>query len=104
MPYRIRRIIHPLVIKLPALKIKLRLIKENAYKLKENGSVIFACNHACFYDTTAALQSIGRHAYVLGGKQRLYAADRFFVWLNGAIWVNRTDQRGRAKAKEKIIR
>lgn len=67
-----------------------------------NVNVIYAVNHSCMDDFPLTCEVVGRHTYVLVGKQRLRLTDRMCFRLNGVIYVDRKDKRSRMKAGKSI--
>lgn len=69
-----------------------------------NANAIFAINHSCRYDMPIVGQAIGRHAYVLVGKQNLDLLDRIFFRLNGVIYVDRMDKESKKAATNAMLK
>lgn len=80
------------------------LIVDNAYAPKSGMPIIFAPNHSNCNDFPITTMATGRHLRVLVGKQRLGFINRFFLHLNGVIYVDRFDKEKAAKAKKRILR
>lgn len=95
----LRQRLYPLLMLLPNAKVKYRLELLNHWEAEPNKPIIFAANHSAFPDIPIALKAIGRHSYVLLGKQNLAFLDEFFFWLNGVIWVDRKKREDTAAAK-----
>lgn len=96
---RLRQLCYPLLMLLPKAKVKYRVEILNHWDAEPNKPIIFAANHSAFPDIPIALKAIGRHSYVLLGKQNLAILDEFFFWLNGVIWVDRKNREDTAAAK-----
>lgn len=99
---RLRRRLYPLLMLLPKAKVKYRVEILNRCEVLPGYPVIYAANHSAFPDIPIALKAIGRHSYVLLGKQNLAFLDEFFFWLNGVIWVDRKKREDAAAAKRGI--
>ena len=69
--------------------------------------VIFAVNHTNSFDSPIAAKAIarafGRRCYLLVGKQRLWFSDKLWFFLNGTIWVDRSDPADMASVKDTVI-
>lgn len=66
-------------------------------------NVIYAVNHSCRYDVPIVGEVVGRHTYLLVGKQRLEFIDRICFLLNGVVWVDRLDKKSKQKAYHKML-
>lgn len=95
----IRQKLYPVWMLLSKTKIKYRLQHKNEYEMLPDRPVIFAFNHSAFPDIPLAMRSIGKHSYVLLGRQRLWKTDKLFFELNGCIWVDRKDRSNTNAAK-----
>ena len=99
---KIRRFIHPLVIKIVSLS--------STYKLNITGEIpdaqtfIFVANHWCVDDIPTAAQVIRRHFYALVSDEDRYTADGIALELNGVIWTNRMDKAERQRSKDDLVR
>lgn len=96
---RLRQLCYPLLMLLPKAKVKYRVEILNHWDAEPDKPIIFAANHSAFPDIPIALKAIGRHSYVLLGKQNQAILDEFFFWLNGVIWVDRKKREDTAAAK-----
>ena len=96
LPYR-------LLLQLAKTKNAFKMVTENAYHPMQNVPIIFAVNHSNCYDFPITATAVGRHVYVLVGKQRLGFLDRFFFSLNGVIYADRLNKNDTTAAKKAII-
>lgn len=99
----IRKIAHPFMLALAQTKIKYKLKKENKYTADKNKPIIFAVNHTNSQDIPLACTAIGRHSYLLIGKQNLEPMDEMFFNLNGAIYVDRMDKADKKHSKDAMV-
>ena len=104
----VRLIIHPLLLKMAAPKIRYKVEKCCEYNGKtmfftKDRPIIFACNHSTSYDVPIAFSAIGEHAYLFAGKQPLEAVDELFFNLNGTIYVDRKNKEDMKLSKEAMI-
>ena len=68
-----------------------------------DGAVIFACNHSNMHDIPTAMKVVGRHAYLLASDEVKNKLGGLMFWLNGVVWVSRTDKAQRARAKREAV-
>lgn len=101
IPAKIRKCIHPVLLKLIKRQRKHQLHILNTHPPIE-GNAVYAVNHSCKYDMPYASEIIDRHTYVLAGKQSLDLIDRIAFFLNGVIYVDRKSRQGKADAKRKM--
>lgn len=104
---RLRDIIHPFVLILTKSRVKFKVIWEQPPTPLMDKPVIFAVNHTNSFDSPIAAKAIsrvfGRRCYLLVGKQRLWFSDKLWFFLNGTIWVDRTDPADLSAVKDIII-
>lgn len=104
---RLRDIIHPFVLILTKSRVKFQVIWEQPPASLMDKPIIFAVNHTNSFDSPIAAKAIsrvfGRRCYLLVGKQRLWFSDKLWFFLNGTIWVDRTDPADIAAVKDTII-
>ncbi len=88
------------------LAIKRKVIIESFPELEKNIPYIFASTHSFDEDIIAGLSCIDRNAYVLLGTtdQIEHNPQMYAAWLNGMIYVDRTDRDSRKSAVEKMVR
>lgn len=81
-----------------------KIIVENYPKLESNTPYIFASTHGFSNDIIACLATIDRSAYLLMGStnQVEYNKLMYFAWLNGFIYVDRTDSYSRKSSVDKM--
>ena len=102
MKNTIHKILYQLLLVLFKVQRKHRLhILNNAPDLKKNA--IYAVNHSCKHDMPIACEVIGRHVFVLVGKQQLNLIDKICLCLNGVIYVDRKDRKSKRNAKKVMI-
>lgn len=71
----IQRTYHPILIAI--MKKQRQYTLHNINELpKVEGNYLIVANHSCRYDFPIVSEVVGRHAYVLVGKQRLEVLDR----------------------------
>lgn len=82
------------------------IIVDNYPKLEKDVPYIFAATHGFSNDIIACLASIDRSAYLLIGStnQIEYNKLMYAAWLNGFIYVDRTDPKSRREALDKMER
>lgn len=101
MKNAIHKVLHPVLSALIKTQRKHQLhIMNEAPLIKENA--IYAVNHSCKHDFPIAGEVIGRHTFVLVGKQNLKLVDRICFYINGVIYVDRKDGQSRRKTKKKL--
>lgn len=99
----IRKIAHPFLLALAQTKIKYKLKKENKYTIDKTKPIIFAVNHSNCQDIPLACTAIGKHGYLLIGKQNLEPMDELFFDINGAIYVDRMNKEDKSKSKDAMV-
>lgn len=99
-----RERLYPLLMFLTKAKVKYRVEVVNACCPVPDRPIIYAANHSAFSDGPIALRSIGKHTYILVGKQNLGFLDKLFFALNGTIWVDRQNRESRAEAKATLMK
>lgn len=99
----LRKIAHPFLLALAQTKITYKLKKENKYIINKNKPIIFAVNHTNSQDIPIACTAIGKHGYLLIGKQNLEPLDELFFDLNGAIYVDRSDKNDKKESKRAMV-
>lgn len=97
---RMARILKKLLI----LAIREKIIIENYPRLETNIPYIFASTHSFCNDITVCLATIDRSVYLLIGATNQFEYNKlmYFVWLNGFIYVDRTDSSNRKSAVDKM--
>jgi len=105
---RIKKIIHPILLKLADSKIGYKIKKACDYSGKtaefsNNRPLIFACNHTTSYDIPIALKAINEHTFLFAAKQSLEKVDELFFNLNGTIYVDRKDKNDTKLSKDAMI-
>lgn len=83
-----------------------KIVVDNYPKLNPNEPYIFVSTHGFSNDIIACLASIDRSAYLLMGStdQIEYNRLMYAAWLNGFIYVNRTEKKSRNEAIPKMER
>ena len=99
---KVRRFIHPLVIKVLSARRTFKL--EVTGEIPQNQQFIFVANHWCIDDIPTAGEVIGRHVYVLVSDEDRGTLNGLALDLNGVVWTNRLDKVERARSKEALIR
>lgn len=92
-----------LLVQLAKTKNKFSIRLENTYDPIKDVPIIFAANHTNCYDFPITATAVGRHVYVLVGKQRLGFLDRFFFSLNGVVYADRLNKTDTALVKKAIV-
>lgn len=102
----IREIIHPILVKVFSLVEKTPIVCENENSLKKyKGGVLYTPKHSNVHDFPVLTKALGEHVYVLVGNDiKNGVVNTIMLWLNGVIFVDRTNKDSCRKAKEKIIR
>lgn len=98
-----QKVPYGLLIQLAKTKNVFQIVIENDYHPILNAPIIFAVNHSNCYDFPITATAVGRHVYVLVGKQRLGLLDRFFFSLNGVIYADRLDKEDTSAVKNAIV-
>lgn len=85
---------------------KEEIVVEHYPQLHDDEAYIFVSLHNFVEDTIVNLATIDRNAYLLFGTtdQLKVNKEMYFAWLNGFIYVDRTDKTNRAMALEKMAR
>jgi len=99
---KVRRFIHPLVMKGLALRRDFTL--EVSGSIPENQQFIFVANHYGIDDIPTAGEVIRRHVFTLVSDEDRGTANGFALDLNGVVWVNRSDKESREQSKEALVR
>lgn len=102
MRYILLKVFHPLLLALMKSRRKHQLhIMNNAPYLC--GNAIYAVNHSNKYDMPIVSEVIGRHTFVLVGKQPLNLVDKVCFRLNGVIYVDRKDSMSKTTSKKAML-
>ena len=90
--------------KLLIIATKEKIVVENYPELEKNEPYIFVATHGFTNDAIASLATIDRNAYLLMGTTDQVEHNPLmnFAWLNGFIYVNRTDDESRKSAVDKM--
>ena len=104
---RLRDIIHPFILLLTKSRVRFQVTWEQPPAPLMDKPVIFAVNHTNSFDGPIAAKAISRvfdrRCNFLVGKQRLWFSDKLWIFLYGAIWVDRTDPSDMVAIKDTII-
>lgn len=100
---RIRKVIHPILLKSVRERIYLPIQMLNSMPEIE-GNKIFAINHSCVLDGPVSCDVIKDHFYFLVGKQSLELIDRIFFALNGVVYVDRKSKNNKKKSSQKMLK
>ena len=98
---RLRRFIHPLLIKLLSLRRSFSLHIEGEIP---KGPCIFTANHQGIDDIPTSGEVIHRHAFVLVSDEDKTTASGLVFKLNGVIWVHRKSKTDRNRARCDIVK
>ena len=102
---KIREIMHNNLLSIMKTKNNINVMVLNKENLpKTEKPVIYAVNHTNSHDIPTVSEVIGRHHYVLLGKQSLKFIDRIAFRLNGVIYVNRKSKKSKLNSKNKMIK
>lgn len=107
---RVRRIINPVYRRLlkfvTSVKIHVDRYPKLEKKLFKKKPYIFVSTHSFSEDIVSALHAIDRNAYVLiGTKDQVeHNPQMYAAWINGMIFVDRTDEKSRNEAVDKMER
>lgn len=99
---KIKKIIHPILLKMLSLKRNFKL--EITGEIPAGGPYIFVANHFGIDDIPIAGEVIGRHTYVLVSDEDKGTLNGLALSLNGVVWVNRLNKDGRKHSKEQLVR
>ena len=99
---KLRRFIHPVVIKVLSLRRKFKL--EIKGSIPKGEQFIFIANHFCIDDIPTLGEIIGDHIYVLVSDEDRGTPDGLALDLNGVVWTNRLDKEARKKSREGLLR
>lgn len=105
---RIRKIIHPVFVKLLPLtsKNKLKIVKDSEYsgKIPKDKKIIFVANHGFKDDVALTLMSAKYHAYPVFASipDFFYTIDGYALWANGVILMDRKDKESKNAVLPKI--
>lgn len=101
---KMRRKIAKLLKKLLIMATPEKIVVGNYPKLQPNTPYIFASTHGFSNDIIACLATIDRSAYLLMGStnQVEYNKLMYFAWLNGFIYVDRTNRESRKSSVDKM--
>lgn len=103
---KIRQMISPVFRRALKLGTKRKIIVEQYPKLDKRNAYIFSSSHSFDDDILSALSTIDRNAYFLIGssEQILHNLQGYAGWINGMIYVDRTDAESRKDSVEKMVR
>ena len=102
---KLRRMIFPAFKQVLRLAVKRNIHFEGEYPILEKGKpYIFVSTHSFDEDIIAAIASLDRNAYILMGTtdQIEHNPQMYAAWLNGMIYVDRTDKQNRHDAVSKM--
>ena len=99
---KLRRFIHPVVIKVLSLRRKFKLEIQGA--IPKGQQFIFIANHFCIDDIPTLGEIIGDHIYVLVSDEDKGTPDGLALDLNGVVWTNRLDKEARKKSRDGLLR
>ena len=99
---KLRRFIHPLVIKVLSARRTFKL--EITGEIPKDQQFIFIANHWCIDDIPTAGEVIGNHVYALVSDEDRGTLNGLALDLNGVVWTNRLDKAERKRSKEALVR
>lgn len=99
---KLRRFIHPLVIK--ALSARRSFKLEVTGEIPKGHQFIFIANHWCIDDIPTAGEVIGNHVYALVSDEDRGTLNGLALDLNGVVWTNRLDKAERKRSKDALVR
>ncbi len=99
---KLRRFIHPLMLKVLSVKRSFRL--EVTGTIPGGGPFLYVANHYCIDDIPTVGEVIGRHAYALVSDEDRGTISGLALDINGVIWINRLNKEARRRAKEELVR
>lgn len=103
LPNRIRKVIHPFLLKAVKGRIYAPIQVLNAMP-EVQGNKLFAINHSCVLDAPVSSEVIKDHCYFLVGKQSLELLDSIFFFLNGVIYVDRKSKKSKKKSLQQMLK
>lgn len=103
---RVRKLINPVYRRLLKFGTPVKIHVDNYPKLEKKKPYIFVSTHSFSEDIISALHVIDRNAYVLiGTKDQVeHNPQMYAAWINGMIYVDRTDEKSRNDAVDKMER
>ena len=103
---KVRRVINKPLRKVLQLATKRKIVVDSYPKLEKGVPYIFASTHSFDEDIIAGLATIDRNAYVLMGTtdQIEHNPQMYAAWLNGMIYVDRTNSESRKESVKKMAR
>lgn len=99
---KLRRFIHPLVIKVLSARRTFRL--EVTGDIPKGQQFIYIANHWCIDDIPTAGEVIGNHVYALVSDEDRGTLSGLALDLNGVVWTNRLDKAERKRSKDALVR
>ncbi len=99
---KLRRYIHPLVIKALSAQRKFKL--EVIGSIPENQQFIFVANHYGADDVPTVGEVIERHMYILASDEERKTLGGLAMNINGVVWVNRMNKAQRKRSTEAMVR
>lgn len=99
---KLRRFIHPLVLKAISATRSFRL--EVSGTIPEGQPFLFVANHYCIDDVPTVGEVIGRHVYALVSDEDRGTLSGLALDVNGVVWTNRLDKEARRQSKEELVR
>lgn len=103
LPNKLRKLIHPLLLKAVKGRIYFPIEILNSMP-KIEGNKLIAINHSCVLDAPVSSLVIKDHFYFLVGKQSLEPIDRIFFRLNGVVYVDRKSKKNKKKSLQKMLK
>lgn len=103
LPNRIRRWLHPLLLKSMPGRRDFPIKELNAMP-DVPGNKIFVINHSSIHDVPVTSEVIKEHFYLLVARQSLELLDRMFFFLNGVVYVDRKNKHSKRKATRRMLK
>ena len=99
---KLRRFIHPLVMKALSATRSFRL--EVSGTIPEGQPFLFVANHYCIDDIPTVGAVIDRHVYALVSDEDRGTLSGLALDVNGVVWTNRLNKEARRQSKEELVR
>ena len=99
---KLRRFIHPLVIKVLSMRRSFKL--EMTGTIPKGQQFIFVANDYCIDDIPTVGEVIGDHVYALVSDEDRSTLNGLALDLNGVVWTNRLDKAERKRSKDALLR
>ncbi len=97
----IKKVLHPILLKLMRFKRKGKLDVEG--EIKDDTPTLIVANHLCINDIPALAEAVKKHFYILVSDEDKNTFSGKLLELNGVRWVTRLDKEDRKSSKDDMV-